>query len=148
MIEIKMLESNNDVVQFCDYKIKCIKYHIPYAQSMGINDVECDRFGMRDAVKYFSDPSWKQLLIFYNKQVIGAIEYKIQQWQLNQEETSVYISFSYIDESFRGRGIYKEVISQIEKLADHVEFEIYYNLESHEIHEKMGYRVLSKRYFK
>ena len=86
-----------------------------------------------------------QFLIINNKQSVGMVEYKIENSEIDNKEI-LYLKNIYIKKEFRGQGLGKEILNELEKLNHRIELECWYGMPANNFYKSFGFKELKTRY--
>lgn len=146
MLVIKKVDSSN-VDEFSTMKVELIKYHIEFAEQLGVDDQICKNYDTDQAKKHFNEPNYEQyLLINELGTTVGFSELKYAKSEIDQEPCIVLYNF-YVKKEFENNGYGTAYINLLKERYKKIELECFYNLPSHKFYKKMGFKIGYTHYF-
>ena len=142
---LKEVKTNMEIQQFGKYKVDLIKYHQQFANQLGLHDSIVENYNVEDATRHIGKYNYFQYLIIHNNEPVGILEYQITKSNIDNEDI-LYIKDIYIDESYRGHGLGKEVINELRKKNYRIELECWYGMPSNHLYQSLGAKEIKVRY--
>lgn len=142
---LREVKTPEEIKKFGKYKLELIKYHQQYANKLGLYDEKVDKYTYEDAVRHIGEENYYQFLIIYNDNEVGILEYEIKKSDIDNKDI-LYIKNIYIDESFRGNGIGKQIINELKQLNYRIELECWYGMPANELYKSLGMKEIKVRY--
>lgn len=143
---LKELKLEQDIEKFGKYKIELIKEHQHFANNLGLYDKVVDKYNINDALRNIGKKDFYQFLIINDEQVVGILEYKIENSNIDDMKI-IYIKDIYILKEFRGKGLGKKVLNDLKNLNYRIELECWYGMPANDFYKSLGFKELKTRYF-
>lgn len=142
---LKEVITNYEIELFGKYKVELIKYHQEYANKLGLQDQMVEKYNINNAIRHIKENGYYQFLIINDNKTIGILEYQITKSDIDSKDI-LYLKNIYIKEEYRGKGIGKKVIKELQKLNYRIELECWYGMPSNELYKSLGAKEIKTRY--
>lgn len=125
--------------------VKLIKYHLPFADNLGIVDKVCERYTTADAISKLYLENNKCYVLEHNNDKIGVLRLSF-----DDVKKSITIEDVYILESFRNKGYFSSILEYLKdtykNIYDTIELDCWYGLPACEIYKYLGFKEVYKHY--
>ncbi len=145
-INLRKVETKDDIDLFANYKLDLIKSHEYYAEKLELVDKKVNSYSKEDAIRNIGKEDFYQFIINYNNIDVGFIEYDIEISDIDSKEI-VYIKNMFINNDYRHVGIGTEVLNNLkENTKSRIELECWYDMPANELYKKLGMKQIKTRY--
>ena len=145
-INLRKVETKDDIDLFANYKLDLIKSHESYAQEIGLIDNKVNSYTKEDAIRNINKEDFYQFIINFNNIDIGFIEYNIEISDIDLEKI-IYIKNIFIDNNYSNMGIGTMVLNKLKvKLNYIIDLECWYGMPANELYKKLGMKQIKTRY--
>jgi ribosomal protein S18 acetylase RimI-like enzyme len=142
----KVIENEEEKNIFIELKLKEIKYHLKYAEALGLDDQFVKKFSKKKALKNYGKNGYYQLLLVYINNIVGIIEFKECISEIDNLPY-IFLENIYIDEGYRKHGLGKKAIIYLrEKYNRRIELEAWYGIPATKLYEELGMKTIKTRY--
>ena len=134
-----------DGLIFAEMKLKEMEFHVEYAKKMGINDIYCKSYTLKQAME---SQNKYDTYILKNKtdNVLGFIQ--LSDFDKVNTRNGVYINNLYVREQYRGKGVATDILNFLSDKFNEVMFEAYYNIPGNKLYQELGFKEIGKIYLK
>lgn len=144
MFEIREAHTRDDLLTVGRLKIELMRYHIEYAEKMGIHDYEISEYSMEQALSTAS--SRDSYLFLRNNAAVGMAQVEEQ---ISQEDQSpiLFVHCIYIMHGARNQsigGVFLRYLTR--KYHKRIECECWYGIPATALYEKAGFQPMMTRY--
>ena len=139
-VELRLL-CEKDINEFSAMKVDEMRYHIKYADSLGIEDRYFIEFNGLDAVKDLCD--YTTLIICCGDSIIGFIQISDFPYY-GSSKSGIKIDNLFIKEEYRSKGIATSIINKFRSEFDNITLELWYGMDTLEKYKHMGFREIGK----
>ena len=138
--------TSEDYMKFyADTVVKLIKYHLPFADNLGIVDEVCERYTTVDAISKLYLENNKCYVLEHNSDKIGVLRLSF-----DDVKKSITIENVYILESFRNKGHFSSVLKYLKDTYKNsygtIELDCWYGLPACERYKYLGFKEVYKHY--
>lgn len=142
---INIIDNKEHQKLFAKFKVNLIKYHIKYAEELGITDSIAINYTEEQTLRNLGKPNYSYYLIKVNNEFVGCVETIDNMSDLF--ESSIFVNNFYLSEGARGMGLFNEYIEHLKTQYENIEFHSYYDLPIHEVSKKLGAKRIMTHYF-
>lgn len=139
-VELRLL-CEKDISEFSAMKVDEMRYHIKYADSLGIKDRYCIEFNGLDAVKDLCD--YTTLIICCGDSIIGFIQISDFPYY-GSSKSGIKIDNLFIKAEYRNKGVATDIIRKLRSKFDCITLEVWYELDNLEKYKHIGFREIAK----
>ena len=131
--------------EFVDMKIKEMAYHAIYAEKLGIEDIYCNSYTEKQALKSL-DKYKTYILKNSENKILGFVQ--LSDFTGINTGSGVYVNNLYIKEEYRKMGIATSVLNYLTDKFNEVAFEAYYNIPGNKLYKDLDFIEIGKIYLK
>lgn len=144
MFHIKQIYDHKDLLALGYMKIELMRYHLQYAQEIGINDNELIQYTMEQALSTAS--SRDNYIFIMDSEIVGMAQVEEQISDVD-ESPILFVHGIYIKPDVRNKGIGGVFLKYLcRKYMKRIECECWYGLPVSKLYEKAGFKAMHTRY--
>lgn len=121
-----------------------MRYHIPYANKIGISDEVAENYTTSRADDKLKKLNTKGFVIEHKGKKVGIL--RIRE---DLDKKTLNIENIYILDEFRGKGIFKKVLERLKdsyNQFNYIELECWYGLPAEKVYKALGFKEIYKHF--